>query len=92
LSQDRHCWEFTAHLFRDGTRWSWTIMDGDGNKLEESRLTFGSFADAMSNARGFGFHAGGRFVLAAIDSHLAPRRHSISYGPALGWPQGLAIV
>lgn len=85
-------WEFTAHLFRDGTRWSWANLGEEGDKVRESRLTFGSFSDAVSNARNCGFLPGERFSITAVESMQVPRRYSVSHRSASAWPDGLAIV
>jgi hypothetical protein len=91
-SQEGGTWEFTAHLFRDGTRWSWANLGEEGDKLRESRLTFSSFSDAVANARNCGFRAGERFALTAVECVQIPRRYTVSHQPAVAWPDGLAVV
>ena len=90
----RECgtWEVRAHLFRDGTRWSWANLGYAGDKLKESQLTFSSFSDAMSSARNCGFLPGERFAITAVECMQMPRRYPVTHQPASAWPDGLAIV
>jgi hypothetical protein len=89
-------WEFTAHLFPHGTRWSWTRFDHAEEPRQQSPVTFPSFMAAMANATRCGFRRNDRFVLAAVDiSHGSRAGAARRYGVKVGgpeWPRGVAVV
>jgi hypothetical protein len=84
-------WEFTAHLFPTGTRWSWARLDDSGEPIRQSGVTFPSYASAVSNAVRLGFHqTRDRATLVALNaSHQATRQ---PFDRLIEWPEGLAIV